>query len=170
MPVISFIGLGSNLENPQQQVSTAFKALSALPQTKLEAQSALYRSKAVGPGKQPDYINAVAKLSTSLNPEQLLCELQAIEQQHHRLRLERWGPRTLDLDILLYGKQIINTERLTVPHPEIKHRSFVLYPLAEICPQLKLPDGTNVQQLLENCSPGGMVQLSKPARSNDQAI
>ena len=168
MPVISFIGLGSNLENPQQQVSTAFKALSALPQTKLEAQSALYRSKAVGPGKQPDYINAVAKLSTSLNPEQLLCELQAIEQQHHRLRLERWGPRTLDLDILTYGKQVINSENLCIPHPGITERNFVLYPLAELDSELYLPGFGPIKELLAKTDREGLAQLTPEENAADE--
>ncbi|MCB1668384.1 MAG: 2-amino-4-hydroxy-6-hydroxymethyldihydropteridine diphosphokinase [Porticoccaceae bacterium] len=170
MSVVCYIALGSNLDSPLRQVTTAVAEISAINNVRLIEQSSWYQTPAIGPPGQPDYINGVIALETSLPPLALLDVLQAIENTHLRIRKERWGPRTLDLDILLYGKQIINTERLTVPHPEIKHRSFVLYPLAEICPQLKLPDGTNVQQLLENCSPGGMVQLSKPARSNDQAI
>ncbi|MES9861821.1 MAG: 2-amino-4-hydroxy-6-hydroxymethyldihydropteridine diphosphokinase [Candidatus Thiodiazotropha sp. LLP2] len=138
--VVAYVGLGSNLDNPKRQVETALAELAKLNDTYLERHSSLYRSKPVGPQDQPDFINAVARLSTTLEPEALLDALQALEQSHHRIRGERWGPRSLDLDLLLYGNQFINTPRLKVPHPEIAKRSFVLLPLKEISPtDLSIP-------------------------------
>ncbi|MES9852528.1 MAG: 2-amino-4-hydroxy-6-hydroxymethyldihydropteridine diphosphokinase [Candidatus Thiodiazotropha sp. L084R] len=138
--VVAYVGLGSNLDNPKRQVETALAELAKLNDTYLERHSSLYRSKPVGPQDQPDFINAVARLSTTLEPEALLDALQALEQSHHRIRGERWGPRSLDLDLLLYGNQVINTPRLKVPHPEIAKRSFVLLPLKEISPtDLSIP-------------------------------
>lgn len=150
----AYVGLGSNLENPRQQVADALLELQEIPNTKRVMHSALYRSDPVGPPGQPDYINAVACLETTLEAEQLLDELQAIEQAHDRVRIQHWGPRTLDLDLLLFGDQIINTERLIVPHAFMCERSFVLYPLAEIAPDLHLPNGVDLQQLLNQCPMG----------------
>lgn len=155
-----FVGLGSNLEEPTAQVTNALTELSKLPQTQLRQASSLYASKAVGPGNQPDYINAVACLSTELDPESLLNQLQAIEQAHQRQRTLRWGPRTLDLDILLFAQQTICTERLTVPHPYLPERNFVLQPLLEIAPQLALPDGTRVALLAQYCGTAGLRKLA----------
>ena len=156
----AYIGLGSNLENPLQQVADALRELQAIPNSKLVEHSRLYRSDPVGPPGQPDYINAVACLETSLEAEQLLDELQAIEQSHDRVRVQHWGPRTLDLDILLFGDQVINTERLTVPHAFMCERSFVLYPLAEIAPNLHLPNGTDLKQLLSQCPMGTLEPIA----------
>jgi 2-amino-4-hydroxy-6-hydroxymethyldihydropteridine diphosphokinase len=137
----SYIALGSNLQNPQQQVLTAMSKLAALPNSQLMARSRLYGSKAVGPGTQNDYVNAAIALDTSLSAEALLDAMQAIEAQHHRQRIEQWGPRTLDLDLLLYGEHKINTERLCVPHLHMYQRDFVLRPLADIAPlELLSPD------------------------------
>lgn len=136
---LAYIGLGSNLEDPAAQVRRALHELAALPGTELQRASQLYRSPPMGPPGQPDYINAVAALATRLEPEALLDALQAIEQAHHRRRLQRWGPRTLDLDILLYGQAQLHSPRLTVPHPGIAARAFVLQPLAEIAPTLEIP-------------------------------
>ena len=144
---LAYIGLGSNLDDPLAQVMRAIDELSALPQTQWVQCSAIYSSKPVGP-EQPDFINAVALLDTHLAPLVLLDALQAIEQAHQRVRIQHWGPRTLDLDILLYGDDIINSERLTVPHYGLKQREFVLYPLAEIAPNLRLPDGSVLSSLL----------------------
>lgn len=155
-----YIGLGSNLENPLAQVTTALGELAQLPQTRLLAQSRLYRSDPIGPA-QPDYINAVALLDTQLSPLALLDALQALEQAHRRVRLEHWGPRTLDLDILLYGDQVIAHERLNVPHPFLTQRSFVLYPMADINPALQLPDGTQLQALLQACPAQGLQVLAQ---------
>src|SRR6187431_721969 len=155
---LAYIGLGSNLEDPLAQITHAFDELAEIAQTALLERSAIYSSQAIGP-EQPDYINAVALLDTHLEPLALLTALQAIEQAHQRLRIQHWGPRTLDLDLLLYGDQSINLERLTVPHPYLTQRSFVLYPLADITPNLHLPDGTPLADLLSRCPADGLVRL-----------
>lgn len=137
-----YVALGSNLANPQRQVESAFDALALLPQTCLTARSSLFITPPLGPQDQPDYVNAVAALDTQLPPEIFLDHTQRIEQMQGRERkAERWGPRTLDLDILLFGHQIISSERLTVPHYDMKNRLFMLEPLAEIAPTLVFPDG-----------------------------
>jgi 2-amino-4-hydroxy-6-hydroxymethyldihydropteridine diphosphokinase len=159
---LAYIGLGSNLESPLAQVKRAFDELAEIPNTSLLARSAIYSSRAVGP-EQPDYINAAALLDTRLAPLALLDALQAIEQAHQRVRIQHWGPRTLDLDLLLYGDEIIGEERLTVPHPYLTQRSFVLYPLADITPNLQLPDGTPLADLLSRCPADGLERLSSPA-------
>lgn len=129
----SYIALGSNLEDPVQQVRQAIQELRQLPSSQFVTASSLYRSAPMGPSDQPDYINAVVAVDTELSPHALLDALQMIEQTHGRQRgPERWGPRTLDLDVLLYGEQYIDDERLTVPHRGIAERAFVLYPLQEI--------------------------------------
>ena len=152
-----YIGLGANLNQPVQQLQQAIKALQQLPDSELIAVSSLYGSKPMGPQDQPDYVNAVAALDTALEAEALLDALQQIEQLHGRQRkAERWGPRTLDLDILLYGDDIINSERLTVPHYGLKQREFVLYPLAEIAPNLRLPDGSVLSSLLQQVPLNGL--------------
>ncbi|NEY29392.1 2-amino-4-hydroxy-6-hydroxymethyldihydropteridine diphosphokinase [Escherichia coli] len=144
-----YIALGSNLANPLHQVQSALNALAELPQTKLIATSSLYRTPPLGPQDQPDYLNAVVALDTDLSAENLLDHTQKIELEHGRVRKdERWGPRTLDLDILLFGDEIINTERLTVPHYDMKNRQFMLYPLAEIAPELHFPTGEGLQSVI----------------------
>lgn len=156
----AFIGLGANLNDPIHQVQHALKALSLLPDSQLVQASSLYGSKPLGPKEQPDYVNAVAELATRLTPEQLLSALQRVEQEQGRQRKAlRWGPRTLDLDIILYGDLVLNSERLTIPHYHFKLREFVLYPLAEIAPQLILPDGTPLQQLLKQVPQNGLERL-----------
>jgi len=157
--MLAYIGLGSNLENPRVQVEQALEELATIPQSHLLAKSPLYRSAPVGPGDQPDYINAAAILETSLTPLALLDTLQAIEQGHQRVRIEHWGPRTLDLDILLLDQQTIDSERLKVPHPYLTQRNFVLYPLADIAPELRLPDGTSLQQLIAQCPRDGLAPI-----------
>ena len=148
---IVYIALGSNLDSPRTQVCKAIDTLSRLPASRLLSQSSLYSSYAVGPGEQSDYVNAVVAMETSLEAQPLLELLQNIEKQHGRIRHRRWEPRPLDLDILLFGMQTIATETLDVPHPEMGKRHFVLYPLAEIAPELILPDGTSLKQLLAAC-------------------
>lgn len=144
-----YIALGSNLANPLHQVQSALNALAELPQTKLIATSSLYRTPPLGPQDQPDYLNAVVALDTDLSAENLLDHTQKIELEHGRVRKdERWGPRTLDLDILLFGDEIINTERLTVPHYDMKNRQFMLSPLAEIAPELHFPTGESLQSII----------------------
>lgn len=158
-PVDCYIGLGSNLEQPLRQVQQALEELKQLADTELIAHSRLYRSDPVGPADQPDYINAVAQLRSRLQPEALLDQLQQLEQQHRRVRLQHWGPRTLDLDILLFGDQLIDSKRLKVPHPFMAARSFVLYPLQEIAPMLTLPDGRSINQLVDQCDMGTLCPV-----------
>lgn len=155
----AYLGLGSNLEQPARQLVRALAALAALPRSRLARVSAVYRSAAVGPGPQPDYLNAAARLDTALAPLALLERMQAIEQAQGRVRTVRWGPRTLDLDLLLYGDRHIETPRLQVPHPRLAERDFVLYPLAEIAGDgLRLPDGTDIATLLRRCPRGDLTR------------
>ena len=146
---IAYIALGSNLHTPLEQLKRALNALAQLPQTQLMAVSSFYRSKPLGPQDQPDYLNAAVEISTALSPLALLDELQRIENEQGRVRLRRWGERTLDLDILLYGDEIIQTERLTVPHYDMHNREFVIVPLAEIAPNLILPNGQKLAELVD---------------------
>ncbi|WP_346837302.1 2-amino-4-hydroxy-6-hydroxymethyldihydropteridine diphosphokinase [Microbulbifer sp. SAOS-129_SWC] len=147
----AYIGLGSNLAEPQRQLRSALDAIAALEETRLLRCSSFYRSAPVGPAGQPDYINAVAELETALAPLHLLDRLQAVEAAHGRERHVRWGARTLDLDILLLDAQRIDTPRLQVPHPRMTERNFVLVPLAELEPDLQLPSGESIQALLRQC-------------------
>lgn len=156
--VVAYIGLGSNLDDPLDQVQRAFNELDSLAGTRLLKRSSLYQSRAIGP-EQPDYINAVAQLETRLAPLELLDALQNIEQTHRRVRLQHWGPRTLDLDLLLHANETIQHPRLSVPHPYLTQRGFVLYPLADLDPNLHLPDGQSLQALLKQCPFEGLVRL-----------
>ena len=156
----AYIGLGSNLDDPLTQVQCALERLALLPDTQLIGQSRLYRSAPVGPEGQPDYINAVACLDTTLSPEALLDQLQHLEHQQGRVRTLRWGPRTLDLDILLYEALTLQTPRLTLPHPEMTNRNFVLYPLADLAPDLILPNGQSLRSLLDGCPSTGLSVIS----------
>lgn len=158
-PVTAFIALGSNLEHPLEQVQSALTALGTIESSSLIAVSSWYRSCAVGPGDQPDYINGAAEIQTTLGSIQLLDAIQTIENQHGRKRSIRWGARTLDLDILLYGNQTMDTERLQVPHPRLVERNFVLYPLAELAPELTLPDGSIVSALAQQVGGDGLTKL-----------
>lgn len=145
-----YIGLGANLGDPRRQVEQALVQLQDLPRSELAAVSSLYRTAPVGPANQPDFINAVARLDTSLEPPALLASLQQIERSHGRIRNgERWGPRTLDLDILLVGEQVLDLPHLRVPHPQMHVRAFVLAPLAEIAPpELAIPGRGRLDGLL----------------------
>ncbi|MEG8234277.1 2-amino-4-hydroxy-6-hydroxymethyldihydropteridine diphosphokinase [Pseudomonas orientalis] len=154
-----YIGMGSNLAAPQQQLRSAIDALAQLPGTTLAGVSAFYQSDSLLPG-QPRYTNAVAALDSDLAPLDLLDALQTIENDQGRQRLERWGPRTLDLDILLFGDRLIDEPRLKVPHYQMHLRAFVLYPLAELAPaDLQLPDGQSLSGLLEACPFVGLERL-----------
>lgn len=145
----AYIGLGSNLESPRRQVETALSELRRLPHSRWRGQSPLYRSRPVGPPDQPDYVNAAAVLETELEAETLLDALQAIEERHGRRRDgRRWGARTLDLDLLLYGQACIDTPRLKVPHPEMHRRGFVLKPLFDLNPVLEIPGRGSIADLL----------------------
>ena len=158
--VVSYIGLGSNLSEPVQQLRSALDYLNKLPESRLVRCSSFYRSAPVGPGDQPDYVNAVAEMETELTPLQLLDRLQAIEAEHGRERSIRWGARTLDLDILLFGQQCIDCERLQVPHPRMGERNFVLLPLAELEPELQLPTGESIQALLRQCPDNRLEKIA----------
>ena len=154
-----YIALGSNLAKPLDQVNCALEALAHLPRTRLVQTSSLYRSKPLGPQDQPDFLNAVVALDTQLSAHELLDGTQSIELNQGRVRkAERWGPRTLDLDMLLYGNEVITTDRLTVPHYDMKNREFMLYPLAEIAPDLVFPDGETLQELLKRVPMKGMTR------------
>lgn len=158
--VRAFIGLGSNLHDPKTQVREALDQLGTLPLTRLVRCSSLYRTPPMGPQDQPDYINAVAEIVTTLSAGELLARLQEIEQLHGRIRGEqRWGPRTLDLDLLLYGQEIIDTPALQVPHPGISRRNFVLLPLYEIAPRVVIPGHGPLVDLVEAVSAAGMDKL-----------
>lgn len=144
-----YIALGSNLASPLEQVNAAVNAIREIPESRVVAVSSFYRTPPLGPQDQPDYLNAAVALETTLEPETLLDHTQRIELQQGRVRkAERWGPRTLDLDIMLFGDRVIHSERLTVPHYDMKNRGFMLWPLFEIAPDLHFPDGISLQQVL----------------------
>lgn len=155
-----YVGLGSNLAQPEQQVSQALRAIESLPASHISATSSLYISRPMGPQDQPSYVNAVVEVQTEMQAVEFLHCLQKIELEHGRVRkAERWGPRTLDLDILIFGTQVIDSVELTVPHYGMKEREFVLYPLHEIAPELQLPNGPKLTELLINCPPNGLEKL-----------
>src|SRR5262245_59393629 len=147
----AFIGLGANLGDPEDQVRRAFAALAGLPGTRLVASSPLYRSAPVGVGPQPDFVNAVARIETTLSARRLLEELLATEARFGRMRPSPGAPRTLDLDLLLYGQEVIDEPGLVVPHPRMHERAFVLAPLAEIAPEAAIPGKGRIQALLAAC-------------------
>lgn len=160
MSEIAYIGLGSNLDNPQKHVLDAFEELSQTPNVQLSERSSLYQSVPMGPQDQGDFINAVAQVKTNLTPLGLLNVLQSIENKHGRIRKdEQWGPRTLDLDLLLFGNLQINVERLVVPHYGLKEREFVLLPLFEINRDIKLPDGNAIAELIDKTDLRGIKKL-----------
>lgn len=157
---IVYIALGSNLNTPVEQLNNALQAISTLPNTRLIAVSSFYQSKPLGPQDQPDYVNAVAQIDTELAPLALLDELQRIENEQGRVRLRRWGERTLDLDILLYGNEIIQNERLTVPHYDMQNREFVIVPLFEIAPDLVMPNQKSLAELATHFAQHQMQRLT----------
>jgi 2-amino-4-hydroxy-6-hydroxymethyldihydropteridine diphosphokinase len=154
------IGLGSNLERPAEQLSRAFAALGRLPRSRLVARSSLYRSRPLGDLDQPDYLNAVAVIETGLDAHALLDGLQAIEAAQGRVRGgERWSARTLDLDLLVFGDERHDDVRLTVPHPELSRRDFVLYPLFEVVPELQIPGIGPLRDCLAACPLRGVERV-----------
>ena len=163
-PIDAFVGLGSNLQEPERQVRDALAQLAELPGSRLVAASSLYRNPPMGPADQPDYVNAVAWLSTTLSAPELLSSLQGIERRHGRVRgqVERWGPRVLDLDLLLWGQERIEADGLTVPHPGLPARAFVLYPLAELAPAMDVPGLGRVIDLRARVDGSGLVRLPEP--------
>jgi len=168
-----YIGVGSNLDNPLQHVRQTIAELGKLSECRFLAASGLYKSppltspltSPLAPPSQPDYINAVVAIETERDALSLLDELQAIEREHGRVRDgERWGPRPLDLDVLLIDDKIINHARLIIPHPGLHERSFVLYPLQEIAPDLSIPDhdsqkSVSLQELITRCDDEGLERL-----------
>lgn len=166
----AYVAMGSNLGRPQQQLSMAVAALAVLPDTQLVRVSSIYRSNAVGPGKQPDYLNAVLLLTTNLSALALLEAMHQIEHAQGRIREVHWGPRTLDLDLLLYGDKKITSSKLTVPHPRLQQRNFVLYPLREISDtNLVMPDGADLDSLLRLCPDDGLVKTRYRLRINQHS-
>jgi 2-amino-4-hydroxy-6-hydroxymethyldihydropteridine diphosphokinase len=155
------VALGSNLDDPRSQVRRALAELDGLPATRVVRASSLYLTAPLGPAGQPDYINAVAVLQTGLEPEALLDGLQAIEAAHGRRRgADRWGPRTLDLDILLFGARHLSTPRLQIPHPHLHERAFVLQPLAEVAADLDVPGRGRAGDLAARCGDRGVQRLA----------
>ena len=161
------IGLGANLGDPPATLRSAFDALAALPGTRLRAASPLYRSAAWGRADQPPFVNAVARLQTRLAPEPLLDALLAIEAAHGRIRAAdpagRWGPRLLDLDLLLYGDLVIDQPRLRVPHPHLHERAFALRPLLDVWPDAVIPALGAAREALRAVDAGDVVRLDADA-------
>lgn len=159
-----FIALGANRHQPKRQLAAARRALAALPLTQLVRSSSLYRTAPLGDCEQADYINAVVELSSQLGPGVMLGALHGIEQAFGRVRsARRFGPRVLDLDLLAYGTQVIETPTLTVPHPRLHQRRFVLQPLLEIAPQLNLPPLGGLDVYLANCASQPCERLTDDA-------
>jgi 2-amino-4-hydroxy-6-hydroxymethyldihydropteridine diphosphokinase len=156
---VAFIGLGANLDDPRRQVQQAFRELDAIPHTRVVRTSSLYRSEPLGYAEQPSFVNAVAQVETGLPAERLLAELHAIEARHGRSRSFANAPRTLDLDLLLFGNIVIDTGNLKVPHARMHERAFVLRPLVEIAPDAEVPGRGPAKTLLEKCGNQGVEKL-----------
>ena len=161
----AYIALGSNLENPGLQLQRAVDEIDSAADVHVTGCSRLYQSVPLAgenvPEDQPDYCNAVVEIETTLKPIELLDAMQAIENNHGRVRSVRWGPRTLDLDILLYGNETIETERLTVPHYQMHVRNFVLCPLFDIAPELTMPDGRAISGLMHETGLDGLQPIAE---------
>ena len=157
---MAYIGIGSNLDNPVVQVQEAIEELGAIPDSLLIARSSLYGSKPMGAADQPNYVNAVVAIDTVLSPQSLLQELQAIERRQGRERTgEKWGPRVLDLDLLLYGGRLIDTAGLKVPHPGLHERDFVLVPLEEIAGDISIPGRGRLSAFMSRCENHALRKL-----------
>jgi 2-amino-4-hydroxy-6-hydroxymethyldihydropteridine diphosphokinase len=156
--MLAYIGLGSNLNNPKQQIKTAVMALHTATDIEVVNLSSLYQSPPIDGSNQPDYINAIAQVNTHLTPLELLYICQQIETNQHRIREKKWGARTIDLDIIIYGVQVVASKKLVIPHPEMMNRAFVLVPLAELEDDLKVPVLGNIQELIAKL---GDYQLTK---------
>lgn len=155
-----YIGLGSNLQQPVEQMRRAVQGLEGLPGTHIQRCSSLYQSKPLGPADQPDYLNAVVRMETDLQPYPLLSALQQIERAQGRQRNVHWGARTIDLDILLYDDLVMTDPALSIPHPGVTQRLFVLLPLFEIAPKLRLPNGERIASLVSSCAGSTPMKLS----------
>jgi len=155
MTSIAYVGIGSNLNDPSGQVRSAIATIDTTPGLHLQASSSLYSSPPMGPPDQPHYINAVVEVRTALSSLELLDKLQQIERIHGRVRDGvRWGPRTLDLDLLLFGEEQVQGDDLQLPHPGMKERDFVMLPLIEIAPDLILPCGIPARTVAQRLMPG----------------
>jgi 2-amino-4-hydroxy-6-hydroxymethyldihydropteridine diphosphokinase len=161
----AYVGLGSNLDGPAGQVRKALAALAEIPATRLVRHSSLYRSRPMGPVAQPDFVNAAAGLLTQLEVEEFFAQLRSLERRLGRAApRERWGPRSIDLDLLLFGQLRLDQPQLQLPHPGIVKRNFVLYPLAEVAPELPVPGCGRVAELAARINPEGLWRLdSEPA-------
>jgi 2-amino-4-hydroxy-6-hydroxymethyldihydropteridine diphosphokinase len=160
MRLMAYIGIGSNLDNPVVQVQEAIEELGAIPDSLLIARSSLYSSKPMGAADQPNYVNAVVAIDTVLSPQALLQVLQAIERRRGRERTgEKWGPRVLDLDLLLYGGRRIDTADLTIPHPGLHERDFVLVPLGEIAGDISIPGRGRLSAFMSRCDNHALRKL-----------
>lgn len=158
----AYVALGSNLDDPRSQVERAFEALAQLPRSRLVARSALYRSPPLGPVEQPDFVNAAAGLLTQLDAAELLRELKALETALGRaVPVERWGPRRIDLDLLVHGTTQVQQPDLHVPHPGIAERTFVLAPLCDISPSLTVPGVGRVSSLLAGLDASGLERMDR---------
>lgn len=159
----AFIGLGSNLEDPRGQLLRAFAEIEVLPDTRLVARSSLYRSAPLGYPDQPEFVNAVAKIATALTPQALLQVLLEIEHRHGRERIFRNAPRTLDMDVLLYDDEQLHEHGLTIPHPQMHLRAFVLQPLLEIAPDAGIPGIGRAATAIEGCKDQVLEMISDVA-------
>lgn len=157
--MLAYIGLGSNLNNPKQQIKDALISLNSMPDVKVVNLSSLYQSAPIDGTKQPDYINAVCEVHTHLTALELLYVCQGIESKQHRVREKKWGARTIDLDIITYGVQVIASKQLMVPHSQMMNRAFVLVPLAEIDPDFKIPVLGPIQVLIDKVDVSTLIKL-----------
>ncbi len=160
-PVTAFIALGSNLGDPAQQIRSALRALAALPETRLVRQSSFYRNPPEGGLAQPEFVNAAAQIETRADPRELLDRLLEIERAHGRARDFPNAPRTLDLDVVLYGDRVVREPGLTIPHPRMLERAFVLVPLAEIAPDAAVPGRGRVADLAARLDASALVKLTE---------
>lgn len=164
----AYIALGANLGDVKGNLRRAIAALDATPGCRVTGVSPWYRSRAIGPGSQPDYLNAVVALATTLAPHALLELLQALEAAAGRERAVRWGARTLDLDLLLFDDLALADERLTLPHPRLAERNFVVYPLSDLAPALRLPDGTAIARLRATLDARGLEATFATLEQSDE--
>jgi 2-amino-4-hydroxy-6-hydroxymethyldihydropteridine diphosphokinase len=164
----AYVALGSNLSEPRRQVERAFDALAALPDTRLVARSGLWRTRPLGPQDQPEFVNAVAGVLTAAEPRALLESLQGVERRLGKVEpAVRWGPRVIDLDLLMVGDLRLEEPGLTLPHPGLHQRNFVLYPLSEIAAELWVPGHARVRRLTERASPAGIERLAARGSGDD---
>jgi 2-amino-4-hydroxy-6-hydroxymethyldihydropteridine diphosphokinase len=164
----AYVALGSNLSDPRRQVENAFQALAAMPDARLIARSSLWRSAPLGPSDQPEFVNAVAGLVTTLAPRDFLASLQAIERRLGKTEpAVRWGPRVIDLDLVAFADVRAEEDGLTLPHPGLHQRNFVLYPLSEIAAELFVPGLARVCRLRERVAPAGIERLARRGPGDD---